>query len=61
MDNPKIAIAVMVENAGFGAAVAAPIAKQLMMTYLMPQAVPPVNKLPIVKKDTVQKNITLLR
>ncbi len=29
-DNPKIAIAVMVENAGFGAAVAAPIAGKVM-------------------------------
>jgi penicillin-binding protein 2 len=33
-DNPKIAIAVMVENAGFGAAVAAPIAGKVMQKYL---------------------------
>lgn len=33
-ENPKIAIAVIVENAGFGGAVAAPIAKQLIEFYL---------------------------
>ena len=33
-DNPKIAIAVMVENAGFGATWAAPIASLMMEKYL---------------------------
>ncbi len=33
-EKPKIAIAVIVENAGFGGAVAAPIAKQLIEFYL---------------------------
>jgi penicillin-binding protein 2 len=33
-DNPKIAVAVLVENAGFGAAVAAPIAGKIMQRYL---------------------------
>lgn len=33
-ENPKIAIAVIVENAGFGGAIAAPIAKQLIEFYL---------------------------
>ena len=33
-DNPKIAICVLVENAGFGAAVAAPIAARLILKYL---------------------------
>jgi penicillin-binding protein 2 len=33
-DHPKIAIAVFVENAGFGAAVAAPIASLMMEKYL---------------------------
>jgi len=32
-DNPKIAIAVLVENAGFGATWAAPIAKKLILKY----------------------------
>jgi len=34
VDNPKIAIAVYVENAGFGGAVAAPIASLIMEKYL---------------------------
>lgn len=34
-DNPKIAIAVIVENAGFGAAVAGPIIRQLLDSYLL--------------------------
>ncbi len=33
-ENPKIALAVIVENAGFGGAVAAPIAKKLIEFYL---------------------------
>lgn len=32
-DNPKIVIAVIAENAGFGAAVAAPIARELLRVY----------------------------
>ncbi|MGQ9819702.1 MAG: penicillin-binding protein 2 [Candidatus Kapaibacteriales bacterium] len=32
-DNPKIALAVIVENAGFGSAVAAPIARELLQTF----------------------------
>lgn len=34
-DNPKIAICVMVENAGFGATVAAPIAQRIILRYLL--------------------------
>lgn len=34
-DNPKIAICVLVENAGFGAAVAAPIASRIILKYLL--------------------------
>jgi penicillin-binding protein 2 len=33
-DNPKIAIAVLVENAGFGSTVAAPIARDIIKAYL---------------------------
>ena len=33
-DNPKIAIAVVVENAGFGSTYAAPIAKKMIEAYL---------------------------
>ncbi|WP_420994662.1 penicillin-binding protein 2 [Cupriavidus sp. 30B13] len=34
-DNPKIALAMIVENAGFGGAVAAPIARKVMDYYLL--------------------------
>ena len=40
-DNPKIALAVLVENGGFGAQAAAPIARQVFDYYLLgkePQA-----------------------
>ncbi len=33
-DNPKIAVAVIVENVGFGGTHAAPIAQQVIKTYL---------------------------
>ncbi|MEE8427924.1 MAG: penicillin-binding transpeptidase domain-containing protein, partial [Gammaproteobacteria bacterium] len=36
-DNPRIAIAVIVENGGSGSAVAAPIARQIMDAYLVRQ------------------------
>ncbi|MGE5478826.1 MAG: penicillin-binding protein 2 [Chloroflexota bacterium] len=50
-ENPKIAIVVFVENAGFGAAVAGPIAKAMLNQFFFPDSV---NKdLPIlVKKDS---------
>ena len=34
-DNPKIAVAVIVENAGFGSVVAAPIARDIIKAYLL--------------------------
>ena len=33
-DNPKIAIAVIVENAGFGSTAAAPLARDIIKAYL---------------------------
>lgn len=50
MDNPEIAIAVIVENAGFGATVAAPIAREMLMKYF--------NIQPVVKKDTTIVSVT---
>lgn len=35
-DNPKIALCVMVENAGFGGAIAAPIAQKILTKYFFP-------------------------
>ena len=34
-DDPKIAISVLVENGGFGASAAAPIARKVLDTYLL--------------------------
>lgn len=39
-DNPRIALAVIVENAGFGSAVAAPIARELLRTFFNLQEIP---------------------
>ena len=36
VDDPKIAISVLVENAGFGSTAAAPIARKVIDTYLLP-------------------------
>ncbi len=44
MENPEIAIAVIVENAGFGATVAAPIARDMLMKYFKIQ--------PFIKQDS---------
>jgi penicillin-binding protein 2 len=50
-DNPKIAIAVVVENVGFGATYAAPIAKKLIETYLKKGSLKDQNK----KVDNTEK------
>jgi penicillin-binding protein 2 len=51
-DNPRIAIAIIVENGGFGAAAAAPIVRQALDYYLLGKR--PVNKdkPPVDKTDT---------
>jgi len=46
VENPKIALAVLVENAGFGARAAAPIARQVLDYYLLGKRPPPVEKAP---------------
>jgi len=40
-DNPRIAVAVIVENGGYGSSTAAPIARKLMDYYLLPDKMPP--------------------
>jgi penicillin-binding protein 2 len=40
-EDPRIAVAVVVEHGGFGAAAAAPIARAIMDAYLVPQLSPP--------------------
>jgi penicillin-binding protein 2 len=39
-EDPKIAVAVLVENGGFGASAAAPIARKIMDAYLLPRIKP---------------------
>ena len=45
-DNPQIAFAVVVEGAGHGGAIAAPIAKQIVEKYLFPERYAPVEEEP---------------
>ncbi|MDR2214842.1 MAG: penicillin-binding protein 2 [Nevskiaceae bacterium] len=40
-EDPKIAVAVLVENGGFGASAAAPIARKMMDAYLLPMLAAP--------------------
>jgi penicillin-binding protein 2 len=43
---PQIAVAVLVENGGFGASAAAPIARQIMDAYLLPRLPRPATAAP---------------
>jgi penicillin-binding protein 2 len=45
-DHPKIAVAVLVENGGFGAQAAAPIARAVFDYYLLGEQAPPVTSIP---------------
>ncbi len=47
-DDPKIAVAVLVENGGFGASVAAPIARKVLDAYLLGIEPPADPKKPVV-------------
>jgi len=40
VDNPKIAVGIIVENGGHGGSVAGPIVRRVMDTYLLPEATP---------------------
>ncbi len=51
-DKPKIALAIIVENAGFGAAAAAPIARLAMDYYLLGKK--PNDPMPVVPKATTK-------
>ncbi|NOX19239.1 MAG: penicillin-binding protein 2 [Chlorobi bacterium] len=53
-DNPKIAVAVVVENAGYGSATAAPIARDIITTYLLRKTVSP--KYPVLINKTTEDN-----
>jgi penicillin-binding protein 2 len=47
-EDPKIAISVLVENGGFGAAAAAPIARKVLDAYLLESDVPTESKRPLI-------------
>jgi penicillin-binding protein 2 len=49
---PRIAVAVVVEHGGFGASAAAPIARQIMDAWLVPQLVPPGGAAPVPADGT---------
>jgi len=51
VESPKIALAVLVENAGFGARAAAPIARQVLDYYLLGKRAPPVEKSPAMATE----------
>ncbi|HEX9194254.1 MAG TPA: penicillin-binding protein 2 [Burkholderiales bacterium] len=52
LESPKIALAVLVENAGFGARAAAPVARQVLDYYLLGKRVQkPAEKVPAVEGD----------
>jgi penicillin-binding protein 2 len=58
-DDPKIAVCVMVENAGFGSTVAAPIAKQMVELYLKgrwPEELKPKTKIDAIDSTAVDSN-----
>ncbi|MDB5948501.1 MAG: penicillin-binding protein 2 [Massilia sp.] len=50
-DKPRIAIAVVVENAGFGATIAAPIVRKALDYYLLGKRPGDKTKLPVPKED----------
>ncbi len=55
-DNPKVAMCVMVENAGFGATIAAPIAAELLKVYFAPDSTKKQTQIkPTSGKDTSAK------
>jgi len=55
VENPKIALAVLVENAGFGGAISAPIARELIKYYI--QGAPPAIS---VRKGAIAPNPSLM-
>jgi penicillin-binding protein 2 len=59
-DHPKIAIAVLLENAGMGGAKAAPIAGKVMQRYLFDQEPPPSNHLMAASEgDSTKYSLTM--
>jgi penicillin-binding protein 2 len=52
VENPRIALAVLVENAGFGARAAAPIARKVLDYYLLGKRIDkPAEPAPALEED----------
>jgi penicillin-binding protein 2 len=54
-ENPKIAVAVLVQGGGYGSTTAAPIARKIMDAWLLPKAPPP----PVENKNNSVPNTTV--
>ena len=54
-DDPKIAISVLVENAGFGASAAAPIARKVLDAYLLGNDAPSDSRKPQSRRGHVER------
>ncbi len=52
-DNPKIAVAVVIENVGFGSTYAAPIAKKMIEAYLLKNNLQKEKEVPVVKDKMI--------
>ncbi len=68
VENPKIALTVLVENAGFGGAISAPIARELIKYYIRGAAQAPSNKkgmessgVPAVKSDSTERTLPAIQ
>ena len=57
-DNPKIAISVVVENAGYGASYAAPIASYIVEQYLRGSISKPKDEVDYIMKENLMPDIT---
>ena len=55
--NPKIAFAVVIENVGFGATYAAPIAKKMIKAYLLKDKIKKENIVPNLKTKIIGASI----
>ncbi len=53
-DHPRIAICVLVENAGFGGSIAAPVARLCIQKYLTGQVAPPKAPVVVASTDTTE-------
>ena len=60
-DKPRIAIAVVVENGGFGAAVAAPIVRKALDYYMLGKRSGDKDTTPVPKEDAVLRSVTELQ